>query len=421
MTLLLLNAALILAVVGVVHWYLYKRLVKDTSRAGDVWRRTGTALVWLLAAITLGAMVVGPADAPFEVVRAFEWPSRIWLNLLPYLVIALLLGELARPLLRQSFTHRVASSPRGPSNGAPPEVADAAPAAPGVKDEDAGGKAAGANEAKDSETSRRIFIARGVGLGATTLAGGITYVGTMAGDSPSQKPGDRGIELSLPFTGRWHVENSPARRVPSHGTDLFGGRYAIDFVGVDRQHRTAGSRSWRTFLATEPPELFFAFGRPILAPGNGTVVAVHDGEPDHEARRSQPALIPYALSQGARVREGVNAIAGNYVIISLAESDVFVALVHFQAGSIRVSVGQQVVEGEHIANCGNSGNSTQPHVHVQAMDSADLSVAKGVPMQFRRFREWPSGVSGSRVRERAIPGERAVVEPLSNSSKTTGR
>ncbi|SCK18703.1 Peptidase family M23 [Streptomyces sp. WMMB 322] len=193
---------------------------------------------------------------------------------------------------------------------------------------------------------------------------------------------------------------------------MFGGRYAIDFVGVDERHRSAGSRSWRTFLATEPPELFFAFGQPILAPGNGTVVHVHDGEHDHEGRRSQLALVPYALGQGARLRRGVGAVAGNYVIISLRGTGTYVALTHFQTGSIRVSAGDEVQEGQHIANCGNSGNSTQPHVHMQAMDSSDLPGARGVPMLFRRFREWSSGPHEHRVREWAIPGERVVVEAL---------
>src|SRR5690606_6788420 len=120
------------------------------------------------------------------------------------------------------------------------------------------------------------------------------------------------VLLSLPFTQRWVVRNSPARRVPSHGVDLLGQRYAIDFVGVDDRGRTACRRDWRSWLSTEPPERFFAFGRPILAPAAGVVVGVHDGEPDHVARRSQLALIPYALGQAARLRQGVAAIAGNY-------------------------------------------------------------------------------------------------------------
>jgi Peptidase family M23 len=238
------------------------------------------------------------------------------------------------------------------------------------------------------------------------------YGEDMAGELPSWGSGDQEIELSLPFAGLWRAKNSPARRVPSHGSDLFGERYAIDFIGVDDRHRTAGIRDWRTFFATEPPERFFAFGQPILAPGSGIVVDVHDAELDHEARRGQLALAPYALGQAARLRAGVGAIAGNYVTISLPEGGNFVALAHLQAGSIRVSVGQEVVAGQQIANCGNSGNSTQPHAHMQAMDSADLSVARGVPMAFRRFREWPSGAKKFQVRERGMPGEGAVVEPL---------
>ena len=105
------------------------------------------------------------------------------------------------------------------------------------------------------------------------------------------------VLLRLPFTGRWLVQNSPARRVPSHGTDLLGLRYAIDFVGVDDQAPDGTVRDWRTVLATEPPERFFAFGRPILAPCDGVVVAAHDGEPDHAARRSQ---LPWCPTRSGR-------------------------------------------------------------------------------------------------------------------------
>jgi hypothetical protein len=220
------------------------------------------------------------------------------------------------------------------------------------------------------------------------------------------------IDLALPFGGLWLAQNSPSRRVPSHGSDRFGERYAIDFVGVDDRHRTAAVRDWRTVVAVEPSARFFGFGRPILAPGSGVVVDAHDGERDHEGRRSQLALLPYAWGQAARLREGIGAIAGNYVTIALAGSSGFVALAHLRAGSLRVRVGQHVLQGEQIADCGNSGNSTQPHVHVQAMDSDDLSVARGVPMMFRGFREWTPRGTGSHVRQRGMPGEGAVVEPL---------
>lgn len=228
---------------------------------------------------------------------------------------------------------------------------------------------------------------------------------------PSRSSVTREIMISLPFEGRWLARNSPARRVPSHGTDLLGGRYAIDFIGVDHRHRTADRRDWRTILATEPVERFFAYGRPILAPAHGTVVQVHDGEIDHVGRRSQLTLVPYALGQPARLRQGVSAIAGNHLIIALRGSGAFVALAHLRTGSIRVAIGDEVTAGQRVADCGNSGNSTQPHVHLQVMDSLDLSVAQGIPMTFRRFREWPRGAKQFQIRESGLPDENAVVEP----------
>ncbi|MCH8560416.1 MULTISPECIES: M23 family metallopeptidase [unclassified Nesterenkonia] len=219
------------------------------------------------------------------------------------------------------------------------------------------------------------------------------------------------MELSLPFTGSWKVQNSPARRVPSHGTDLFGIRYAIDFVAVDTDGRTAGSVSWRSVFAAEQPELFFAFGQEVLAPRDGTVRVIHDGEDDHAARRSQLSLIPYLLGQSSRVREGPVAVAGNHVIIEDPRSRCFIALVHLRRGSIRVHPGEQVSSGEILAECGNSGNSTQPHIHLQAMDSLDLHRAHGVPIVFRGFHEQIRSGEAA-VIWHGVPANASVVQPV---------
>ena len=198
------------------------------------------------------------------------------------------------------------------------------------------------------------------------------------------------VLLDLPFGGRWLARNSPARCVPSHGSDAFGERYAIDFIAVDDRGLPA-PRTWRTFLSVEPPELFRGFGVPILAPAAGTVVLTHDGEPDHEARRSQLALLPYALGQARRVRAGVAAIAGNHVVVALEPGGPFVLLAHLRQGSVRVRPGQSVRSGDQVAECGNSGNSTQPHVHVQVTDSTHWPTAKGLPVAFRRTGESGEG------------------------------
>jgi murein DD-endopeptidase MepM/ murein hydrolase activator NlpD len=191
------------------------------------------------------------------------------------------------------------------------------------------------------------------------------------------------VILDLPFRGNWRARNSPARRVPSHGTHLYGTTYAIDFIRVDDRGRSAG-RSWRSALATEPPEYFLGFGAPILAPVAGAVVATHDGERDHVARRSPPGLVSYALGQAGRVRQGIAAIAGNHVLVALQPGGPYIALVHLRQGSVVVGPGDLVRVGDQVAGCGNSGNSTQPHVHIQVTDSLDWASCRGLPMAFRR-------------------------------------
>jgi hypothetical protein len=215
--------------------------------------------------------------------------------------------------------------------------------------------------------------------------------------------------LRLPFTGSWVAGNTPAARVPSHGTHFGGQTYAIDFVPVDERARTDVSRDWRTVLATEPVERFVGFGRPILAPAEGRVVAVFQGEPDHRARRSPLAVLPYALSQGSRLRKGPEAVVGNHVILELAEG--YVLLAHLRAGSVEVRSGDLVSPGRPLASCGNSGNSTQPHLHLQVMDSPDLLTARGIPVAFRDYLAWSPGASAPRRVAVGVPGRRERVAP----------
>ena len=216
--------------------------------------------------------------------------------------------------------------------------------------------------------------------------------------------------LTLPFRGTWRAELSPARRVPSHGTDLFATTYGIDFVAV-RGRRSATTRDWRTLLATERPDRFFAFGQPVLAPAGGRVVRVHEGEVDHAARRSQLALASYALTQAKRARGGAGALAGNHVIIQRDHGG-YVVLAHLLSGSTRVEEGEGVEVGQEVGRCGNSGNSTQPHVHVQVMDSPDPFTARGLPLAFLDYRVWPRAGGVPVAVALGIPDEGDVVEPL---------
>lgn len=187
------------------------------------------------------------------------------------------------------------------------------------------------------------------------------------------------LDLAHPFDGRWLVQNSPADRVPSHGTAAFASSYATDFVPVDEHGRTAPF-GLASLLRPEPPERFPGFGREVLAPLDGEVVAVHDTEPDHAAYRGFPS-VGYAVTQGRRAARGWVALAGNHVLIRSGAGPV-VALCHLQRGSAAARVGQHVRVGDVVGRCGNSGNSTEPHLHVQALDRVDVATARAVPVTF---------------------------------------
>ncbi|WP_031470946.1 M23 family metallopeptidase [Sciscionella sediminilitoris] len=186
------------------------------------------------------------------------------------------------------------------------------------------------------------------------------------------------IDLEYPFAGRWLVQNSPADRVPSHGTTLFASSYAIDFVPIGDSGGTAPI-GFGSLLRPEPPQRFPGFGRPILAPAAGVVLAVHDTEPDHRAYRGLPSL-GYALTQRGRVSAGWVALAGNHVLLEYAGA--VLALCHLRHGSVQVRAGQRVRAGDPLGRCGNSGNSTEPHVHVQAIEGREAEHATALPLTF---------------------------------------
>jgi len=186
------------------------------------------------------------------------------------------------------------------------------------------------------------------------------------------------VDLAYPFEGRWLTQNSPANRVPSHGATLFATSFAIDFVPVNEAGRTA-SITFR-LLRPEPAERFPGFGRPILAPVQGVVTGVHHTAPDHHSYRGLPS-VGYALTQRRRAAAGWAELAGNHVMIETRDGPV-VAVCHLQRASVQVQLGQSVLVSDPLGRCGNSGNSTEPHVHLQAIDRVDVPHASAVPITF---------------------------------------
>ncbi|MFB7473440.1 metallophosphoesterase [Kitasatospora sp. NPDC056184] len=168
--LVVLGALLVLALLALVHWYLWRRLVRDVSAPGGRWRRAGTVLAVVLPVLSIGALVGGRAF-PMAVERWFAWPGFLWLPVLLYLLLALGVGELLRPLLLRLPARRGAGPAAAvPGAVAATAVAEEAPAAvetvPAVEVD-----APSARTAPSPE--RRLFVARAVALGATGAAAAV--------------------------------------------------------------------------------------------------------------------------------------------------------------------------------------------------------------------------------------------------------
>lgn len=187
------------------------------------------------------------------------------------------------------------------------------------------------------------------------------------------------LALRCPVAGRWRAMNSPASKVPSHGTHAFGQTYAIDLVHEPADHERPPFGGPR---ATRDPREYPAFGVPVTAPVSGTVVAAHDGRRDHRSRSNLLGYLSMVVESVVFSLRGAAGVMGNHVVVEAADDDGFVAIAHLQRGSLTVDVGDHVEVGQLLGRVGNSGNSSEPHVHLHVMDRAAPGRALGQPFTF---------------------------------------
>ncbi|MGQ9369242.1 M23 family metallopeptidase [Azospirillum sp. ST 5-10] len=159
-------------------------------------------------------------------------------------------------------------------------------------------------------------------------------------------------------------------------------RYAYDFVVA---------RDGRTFEGpADRPESYFCWGLPVLAPAAGEVVAVVDGIPDN---------VPVGAMNPRQP-------PGNHVIVRHRPGE-YSLIAHLRAGSVAVRAGQQVAAGAPVGACGNSGNSSEPHVHYHLQSTGTFGGdAQGLPAVFEE-----AVVDGRRVAA-AVPERGQTVAPV---------
>jgi hypothetical protein len=198
------------------------------------------------------------------------------------------------------------------------------------------------------------------------------------------------VVLRLPLRGEWMAINTPAEKVPSHGTDYFGQRYAYDFVMSELDSvkflRPSLARQLLTIVKASD---FYAWDQPVHAAGAGEVIEVGEGWDDRETINGLWELGRVLAFPTDIEGRDYRPLAGNYVMV-LGEGGVaFYA--HLRKGSVTVRVGQKIVEGDIIGRVGNSGNTTMPHLHFHVMDGADPLTAVGVACAFRGYERLENG------------------------------
>jgi hypothetical protein len=199
---------------------------------------------------------------------------------------------------------------------------------------------------------------------------------------------DDPVVVELPLRGEWSVERSPADRIPSHGTDLLGQRYAYDLIRTDRRPgfhpHPAGTLRW--LLVGGRTRDCYGWGQPVHAALDGVVVQAVDGVAErqwlHPVRESWSA-VKTTVAFARRGLEDPTRLAGNHVI--MATGGTYALYAHLAPGSVAVTSGQRVRAGEVLGRVGHSGNSTAPHLHFHLMDSPDPLQARGIPCAFAAY------------------------------------
>jgi hypothetical protein len=173
--------------------------------------------------------------------------------------------------------------------------------------------------------------------------------------------------------GPWLAANGPSARsghrralIAVGGVPAIAQRFAIDFVKMNDSNSTFSGDRLRN-------ESYLAEGVDALAVADARVVAVKDSIPEN---------VPGVNSRAVPIT--LETVGGNHVILDIGGS-LYAFYAHLKPGSLRVKLGDRVKRGQVIGLVGNSGNSTEPHLHFHISDSNSPLGSEGVPYAFDSF------------------------------------
>jgi murein DD-endopeptidase MepM/ murein hydrolase activator NlpD len=184
-----------------------------------------------------------------------------------------------------------------------------------------------------------------LGINVIAAAGSLFIASQLAGIY--RDPADP-ITLLSPVTGTWYVvQGGRAELVNNHRAALMQDD-ALDIVQV--VHGATHTGNGHNVAD------YYCYGQPLRSPAAGRVVTVQAGLPDQRIGSTDRDHLP-----------------GNHVVIDIGGGR-YVAFGHLRPGTITVAVGDRVRAGQQIAEIGNSGNSSEPHLHVQIQNTPQFDV-----------------------------------------------
>ena len=164
-------------------------------------------------------------------------------------------------------------------------------------------------------------------------------------------------KLKLPFTGEWTVVWGGDTKELNYHVESEAQKNAFDIVIKNDK-----GISYKTDGKTN--EDYYAFGKELFAPCDGEIVLVVDGVKDNTPGELNPIYLP-----------------GNTVIIKTAKNE-YLFFAHFKQHSIKVKQGEEIKQGHLLGLCGNSGNSSEAHLHFHIQNAENMAAATGVKCYF---------------------------------------
>tara|TARA_R110001606_G_scaffold316496_1_gene463285 strand:+ start:521 stop:1486 length:966 start_codon:yes stop_codon:yes gene_type:complete len=167
-------------------------------------------------------------------------------------------------------------------------------------------------------------------------------------------------KMILPFNEEWTVSWGGITVEDNYHVAYKNQKYAYDLLMTKNNKTYTGD--------AKKNESYYVFGKEIIAPCDATVIKVIKGVKDNVPGEFNP-----------------EQLTGNTIVLETANNE-FILFAHFKENSIVVQENQQIKQGDLLGLCGNSGNSSEPHLHLSLQNVADMNIATGVKLFFENIK-----------------------------------